>query len=63
MSSMPADDRIATNGDDAERSASRTRLKGSLVGMTFATLAGVTMAGWLYLIGKVLWACIVWLLF
>jgi hypothetical protein len=63
MSSLPADDRIAPVNDDAGRSASRSRLKGSLAGITFALLAGVAMAGWLYLIGKALWACIGWLLF
>ena len=62
MSSLPADDRIATVGEEAERSASRSSLKGSLVGITFAILAGVAMAGWFYLIGKLLWACIGWLL-
>jgi hypothetical protein len=62
MSILPADDRVTTVADDADRSALRSRLKGSLVRITFATLAGVAMAGWFYLIGKVLWACIGWLL-
>jgi hypothetical protein len=33
------------------------------VGTAFATLAGVAMAGWLYLIAKALCACIGWLAF
>ena len=62
MSILPADDRIAIS-DNADRRDSRSGLKARLLGMTFATLAGVVMAGWLYLIGMGLWACIEWLLF
>jgi hypothetical protein len=62
MSIFSADDRIAVR-DSADRPDFRSSLKGRLLGMTFATLAGVVMTGWLYLIGRGLWACIVWLLF
>jgi hypothetical protein len=62
MSVIPADNRIAVS-ENADRPDSRSNLKASLLGMTFATLAGVVMTGWLYLISKVLWACISWLLF
>jgi hypothetical protein len=62
MSILPADDRIAIH-DNADRRDSHASLKGRLLGMAFATLAGAVMTGWLYLIGKGLWACIEWLLF
>lgn len=60
MSVLPADDRSGTVGID--QFESRSSLKDWMVGMTFATLAGVAMVGWLYLIAKVLWASIGWLL-
>jgi hypothetical protein len=60
MSILPADDRIALSDSTVD---SRFNLRGRLLGMTFATLAGAVMTGWLYLIGKGLWACIDWLLF
>jgi hypothetical protein len=62
MSVLPADDRVATVNVDRPDSTS-SPLKDRLLGMIFVTLAGVAMAGWLYLIAKVLWACIGWLLF
>jgi hypothetical protein len=62
MSVLPADDRISV-GANADRSDSRSSLKERVLGMTFATLAVAVMAGWLYLIANVLWACIAWLLF
>jgi hypothetical protein len=64
MSVLPSDDRSATIGDNADPSqSSSTNLKDRMVGKAFAILAGVAVAGWLYLIVKVLWASISWLAF
>jgi hypothetical protein len=60
MSVLPADDGIRV-GANADRSDSRSSLKERALGVTFAALAVVVMAGWLYLIANVLWACIAWL--
>ena len=61
MSVLPADDRSGTIGVDQSKSSSGW--KDRLIWVIFATLAGVAMAGWLYLIAKAIWACIGWLLF
>jgi hypothetical protein len=58
MSILPADDRIAPSDSAVDP---RFSLKGRLLGISFAAFAGVVMMGWLYLIGKGLWACIAWL--
>jgi hypothetical protein len=63
MSVLPSDYRNVTIEDDADQSAASSGRKERLVGTTFATLAGVAMAGWLYLIAKALWASIGWLAF
>jgi hypothetical protein len=63
MSVLPSDYRSGAIDDDADQTGASSSLKDRLVGTTFATLAGVAMAGWLYLIAKALWACIGWLAF
>jgi len=63
MSVLPSDEHNVTIGGSLELPESSSSLKARLMGMTFALLAGVTMAGWLYLIARFLWACIGWLPF
>jgi hypothetical protein len=63
MSVLPSDEQNLTIGGSVDMLESRSRLKAGLVGVMFATLAGTAMAGWLYLIGKLLWACVGWLSF
>jgi hypothetical protein len=63
MSVLPSDYRSGTIEDDVDQSAASSSPKERLVGTTFATLAGVAMAGWLYLIAKAVWASIGWLVF
>jgi len=63
MSVLPSDDRSVTIGNTMGPSGSASVRKDRLVGTTFAILAGVAMAGWLYLIAKMVWASISWLLF
>jgi hypothetical protein len=63
MSVLPSDYRSGAIEDDADQPAAPSSAKDRLVGTTFATLAGVAMAGWLYLIAKALWASLGWLVF
>jgi hypothetical protein len=58
MSVLPSDDPSVIIGDNVDPSKSPSSPKNRLVGPTFAILAGVAMAGWLYLIGKLLWTSI-----
>jgi hypothetical protein len=60
MTVLPSDERSGTAGVD--QSGSGSSVKDWMVGMTFATLAGVATAGWFYLIAEALWASIGWLL-
>jgi hypothetical protein len=62
MSVLPSDDRSGIIGGHADHSDSSGR-KGRLTGAMFAVLAGVAMAGWLFLIAKMLWAFVSWLVF
>jgi hypothetical protein len=63
MSVLPSDYRSGAIDDDADQSAVSSSPKDRLIGATFAILAAVAMAGWLYLIAKALWASIDWLAF
>jgi hypothetical protein len=63
MSVASSDDRDGIIDHGIDQSRSTPGLKDRLVGTAFAILAGVATAGWLYLIAKVLWACIGWLAF
>jgi hypothetical protein len=63
MSVSPSDSRSSAIGDKIDQPAISSGRKERLVGTAFVTLAGVAMAGWLYLITKVLWVFLVWLAF
>jgi hypothetical protein len=63
MSVLHSDDRGGAIDDNANQPESASSPRARIVGVTFAIVAGVAMAGWLYLIGKVVWSSINWLLF
>jgi hypothetical protein len=63
MSVLHSDDRDGAIDDSTDQSESASGPKARMIGVTFAIVAGVAMAGWLYLIAKVLWSSINWLLF
>jgi hypothetical protein len=63
MSILSSVHRSGAIEDDANQSVASSSLKDRLVGTMFATLAGVAMAGWFYLIAKALWASVSWLAF
>jgi hypothetical protein len=62
MSVLSSDEENVTIGDSLEMPESYSSLDARLMGATFAALAGVAMAGWLYLIAMFLWTCVGWLL-
>jgi hypothetical protein len=55
-----SDDSDLTVLNSADQSKASSVSVGGLIGMVFATLAGVAMVGWLYLITKIVWASIDW---
>jgi hypothetical protein len=62
MSVLPSEEPNIAIGGSTDIIEPLPSPKAGLKGAMFVTVAGAAMAGWLYLIAKLVWACVAWLL-